>query len=42
MNVGLGKDFTLFALRDGTVRYANKGAKGRFVSVETPQASAAD
>ncbi|HEX7000871.1 MAG TPA: 50S ribosomal protein L27 [Trueperaceae bacterium] len=42
MNVGLGKDFTLFALRDGTVRYANKGAKGRFVSVETAPAAATD
>ncbi|HEX7038517.1 MAG TPA: 50S ribosomal protein L27 [Trueperaceae bacterium] len=39
-NVGLGRDFTLFALRDGTVRFADKGAKGRFVSVEAPEAAA--
>ncbi len=39
MNVGLGRDFTLFALKDGTVRYHDKGAKGRFVSVETPTAA---
>ncbi|HZW28223.1 MAG TPA: 50S ribosomal protein L27 [Trueperaceae bacterium] len=39
-NVGLGRDFTLFALRDGTVRFADKGAKGRFVSIETLEAAA--
>lgn len=33
LNVGLGSDFTLFALRDGTVQFHDKGAKGRFVSV---------
>ncbi len=38
-NVGLGRDFTLFALRDGTVRFADKGAKGRFVSVEAQEAA---
>jgi len=41
MNVGLGSDFTLFALRTGTVRFHDKGAKGRFVSVESVQAAAA-
>ena len=33
-NVGQGRDFTLFALRDGVVRFQNKGGKGRFISVE--------
>ncbi len=33
-NVGVGSDFTLFALRDGVVRFHDKGAKGRFVSIE--------
>ena len=42
MNVGKGKDFTLFALRDGVVRFHNKGAKGRFIAVETEPALAAD
>ena len=34
MNVGLGSDFTLFALRSGVVKFHNKGASGRFVSVD--------
>lgn len=33
-NVGQGKDFTLFALKDGYVRFHDKGRKGRFISVE--------
>ena len=33
-NVGQGKDFTLFALKDGVVRFHDKGRKGRFVSIE--------
>ena len=34
-HVGIGKDYTLFALRDGIVRYAR--SRGRVVaSVETP------
>lgn len=32
-NVGVGKDFTLFALEDGVVRFRKRGAKGRFVSI---------
>ena len=40
LNVGRGKDFTLFALRDGVVRFDNKGPKGRFISIEE-QSSAA-
>ena len=35
-NVGQGRDFTLFALRDGVVKFHNRGAKGRFISIETP------
>jgi len=41
-NVGLGSDFTLFALRTGVVRFQNKGNKGRFVSIETAPPVAAD
>ncbi len=37
-NVGVGSDFTLFALRDGVVRFHDKGNKGRFVSIETAAA----
>lgn len=33
LNVGQGRDFTLFALRTGKVNFADKGAKGRFVTV---------
>ena len=35
-NVGLGKDYTLFALCDGTVRYAR--SRGRVVARIEPQA----
>ena len=44
-NVGQGKDFTLFAMRDGVVRFQDKGAKGRYINIEmpaAPQAVAAD
>jgi large subunit ribosomal protein L27 len=34
LNAGLGKDFTIFALRDGVVRFDNKGARGRFIRIE--------
>jgi len=40
-NVGLGKDYTLFAKVDGTVKYTRKRGDRRFVSVipaETPKA----
>ncbi|TVR92592.1 MAG: 50S ribosomal protein L27 [Trueperaceae bacterium] len=33
-NVGLGRDFTIFALRDGVVRFKDKGRMGRFISVD--------
>ncbi len=32
-NVGRGSDDTLFAVRDGTVKFQNSGRKGRFVHV---------
>ncbi len=32
-NVGLGKDYTIFALQDGYVQFENKGRKGKFISV---------
>ena len=35
-NVGCGKDYTLFALSDGVVKFQVKGPKNRkYVSVET-------
>ena len=35
VNVGIGRDHTLFAKADGRVKFARKGAKNRlFVSVE--------
>lgn len=44
LNVGVGRDFTLFALRDGVVKFQDKGGKGRFVSVASApgEAAAAD
>ena len=43
-NVGMGKDFTLFALKAGSVKFLNKGRKGRFVTIQEPagEALAAD
>ena len=32
-NVGRGKDDTLFATVTGTVRFENRGQRGRFISV---------
>ena len=32
-NVGRGKDDTLFTLIDGVVKFEDKGARGKFVSV---------
>ena len=42
LNVGKGKDDTLFALVTGVVRFENKGQDGRFISVlpEVEQAAA--
>jgi len=38
LNVGIGRDHTLFAKIDGIVDFKDKGERGRFVSV-TPAAS---
>ncbi|MGA1861918.1 50S ribosomal protein L27 [Deferribacter thermophilus] len=32
-NVGLGKDYTIFSLIDGYVKFEDKGRMGKFVSV---------
>lgn len=34
LNVGRGKDDTLFALTAGTVQFENRGSRGRFVRVD--------
>ncbi|MCL2659593.1 MAG: 50S ribosomal protein L27 [Acidobacteriaceae bacterium] len=34
INVGRGKDDTLFAKIDGVVRFQDRGALGRFVSID--------
>jgi large subunit ribosomal protein L27 len=34
VNVGRGKDDTLFAKTDGKVRFVNRGQLGRFVTVD--------
>lgn len=33
LNVGRGKDDTLFALTSGTVKFVDRGRMGRFVSI---------
>lgn len=33
LNVGLGKDDTLFAKVTGTVRFEDHGSRGRFISI---------
>ena len=38
-NVGLGSDYTIFALKDGIVKFEEKGKKN-FVSIEPIEASA--
>ncbi len=40
-NVGLGRDFTIFALVEGTVKFERKGKGGRKVSVVPVAAPAA-
>ncbi|HEX6467381.1 MAG TPA: 50S ribosomal protein L27 [Terriglobales bacterium] len=39
LNVGRGKDDTLFAKVTGVVKFVNKGAMGRFVSIEPVEAA---
>jgi large subunit ribosomal protein L27 len=38
LNVGRGKDDTLFAKIDGVVRFRDRGTLGRFVSIEPIEA----
>src|SRR5438094_939570 len=40
-NVGVGRDYTLFALIDGVVQFENRGKKNRRISVHAAQVSAA-
>jgi large subunit ribosomal protein L27 len=42
LNVGRGKDDTLFAKRDGVVRFQNKGQRGKFVHIVAPEAAASE
>ncbi|MDQ0997254.1 large subunit ribosomal protein L27 [Phyllobacterium ifriqiyense] len=42
VNVGLGKDHTLFALEAGTVSFRTKANGRSFVSIVTPIAEAAE
>jgi len=41
-NVGIGRDHTLFAKIDGIVEFADKGDRGRFISVAPIAAAAAE
>ena len=41
VGVGMGRDHTLFALVNGEVVFANKGQKGRFISVLAAETAAA-
>jgi large subunit ribosomal protein L27 len=41
LNVGVGRDYTLFALIDGVVQFENRGKKNRRISVHAAQVSAA-
>ena len=34
VNVGIGRDHTLFAKIDGIVQFKDKGERGRFISVD--------
>lgn len=40
VGVGMGRDFTLFALVDGVVKFHDKGRMGRFISINPAQAKA--
>jgi large subunit ribosomal protein L27 len=40
VNVGRGKDDTLFALITGVVRFENRGQDGRYISVLPPESAA--
>jgi large subunit ribosomal protein L27 len=34
LNVGIGSDDTLFAMKSGTVKFQDKGRQGRFVHIQ--------
>ena len=38
VNVGMGKDHTIFALVEGKVRFQDKGQHGRFIHVDPVEA----
>ncbi len=38
LNVGMGKDHTIFALVEGKVRFQDKGQHGRFIHVDPVEA----
>jgi large subunit ribosomal protein L27 len=40
LNVGRGKDDTLFAKSDGVVRFRNRGRYGRYIEIERVEAEA--
>jgi large subunit ribosomal protein L27 len=40
LNVGRGKDDTLFAKVSGVVKFQDRGQHGRFVSIVVPEAAA--
>ena len=40
-NVGLGSDYTIYALIDGVVKFEDKGRSGKFVSVYPLEQTAA-
>ena len=40
VNVGIGRDHTLFAKIDGIVEFRDKGQRGRFISVNPIEAAA--
>lgn len=42
LNVGRGKDDTLFATATGVVRFQDKGKLGRYISIEPVATSPAD
>jgi len=42
VNVGLGRDHTLFAKIDGIVQFTDKGERGRFISVAPVAVTAAE
>ncbi|MEA2239019.1 MAG: large subunit ribosomal protein [Thermoanaerobaculia bacterium] len=42
VNVGIGRDHTLFAKIDGIVQFHDKGQRGRYISVTPPVVAAAE